>query len=642
MCSSSKQSLPARTSSQSLPFLSQLSVNLPAERNNWLDRRLACVDFFVAKFGANLTSDQSQQKSSFYVMNGNTHYQLQLATKELHSMFISATEHVLRTPLLWKTFDFPEAYWERAKKSFEQGDKTISGRLDFSMTPEHGIKCFEYNADSASCLFECGHTQGAWAEAVGLGNTGVNAGAPTASHLAAAWRGLGLQKGTLVHFLHDLDDEEHYHTLYMMSMAEKAGLECMSVESIEGFSFDENGRVRDNQNRLVTHVWKTWSYTTLFSQWKGEVLRTKGEVRLVDVCLNDKIVVYEPIWTAIPANKAILPVLCSLYPKHPLLLDCAWNLTDDLRRKGYARKPVSGRAGENISVHQPGSAVAHEHTGGRFGNNSEIFQELATLPECNGEYVQANTFVIGGNYAGTVLRAGSLIIGYESNAKVLRILDDGSPLPTSEILDIDGEEAPGTKAPFGAIMGYAPGGVPAYSCDYDTANKAVYPTRAFYRHQMGELYYGMKYQCVEFARRWMIHALGLTFQDVQVAHQIFPLESAFCLRNLKPVAWTTYENGSSVLPCPGALLIWEAGGEFRITGHVAVVVEATSKYVRVAEQNFGDVFWPKGQRWARELPVTFDDTTKTYTVHHAGEIILGWKNLPKDFVADPLAAIELL
>jgi hypothetical protein len=29
---------------------------------------------------------------------------------------------------------------------------------------------------------------------------------------------------------------------------------------------------------------------------------------------------YEPIWSAIPANKAILPILSQMYPDHPFLL----------------------------------------------------------------------------------------------------------------------------------------------------------------------------------------------------------------------------------------------------------------------------------------------------------------------------------
>lgn len=166
------------TASSKNALLTQLSVRLPeaTERQNWLDRRLPCVDYFVAKFGSSLSTDTEQEHSSFYVMNGSPHQKLVAATEELHEMFLAATAHVLKNPLLWRTFEFPEAYWAKAVKSFQNGDKTISGRLDFSMTPENGIKCFEYNADSASCLFECGHTQGAWANAVGLENTGVNAG----------------------------------------------------------------------------------------------------------------------------------------------------------------------------------------------------------------------------------------------------------------------------------------------------------------------------------------------------------------------------------------------------------------------------------------------------------------------------------
>lgn len=75
---------------------------------------------------------------------------------------------------------------------------------------------------------------------------------------------------------------------------------------------------------------------------------------------------------------------------------------------------------------------------------------------------------------------------------------------------------------------------------------------------------------------------------------------------------------------------------------MAVVVEATEKYVRVAEQNFGDVYWPIGRRWARELPVAFDEKTRTYSVHQENASILGWKNLPEDVVLDPIASIELL
>lgn len=69
-------------------------------------------------------------------------------------MFVAATAHVLNNQSCWPYFEFPELFWGLALKSFSRGDKPISGRLDFSITPERGIKCYEYNADSASCLME--------------------------------------------------------------------------------------------------------------------------------------------------------------------------------------------------------------------------------------------------------------------------------------------------------------------------------------------------------------------------------------------------------------------------------------------------------------------------------------------------------
>lgn len=83
-------------------------------------------------------------------------------------MFARATDHVCKHPEIWNSFGFPEEYWQRALDSFYKGDKVISGRLDFSITQKNGIKCFEYNADSASCLFECAETQDAWGKAAGI------------------------------------------------------------------------------------------------------------------------------------------------------------------------------------------------------------------------------------------------------------------------------------------------------------------------------------------------------------------------------------------------------------------------------------------------------------------------------------------
>jgi hypothetical protein len=95
--------------------------------------------------------------------------------------------------------------------------------------------------------------------AVDQGGSGVDAGVGLFEMMVHAWQRLGLPAGSAVHFLHDGEtDEEKYHTLYMMSAAEIAGLVCKRYASVEGFSFNAGCPV-DTDGVPVTHIWKTWA-----------------------------------------------------------------------------------------------------------------------------------------------------------------------------------------------------------------------------------------------------------------------------------------------------------------------------------------------------------------------------------------------
>lgn len=198
------------------------------------------------------------------------------------------------------------------------------------------------------------------------------------------------------------------------------------------------------------------------------------------------------------------------------------------------------------------------------------------------------------------------------------------------------------KAKFGDVCGIAPGGVPAYSCDYRTMNlfDILKHGLSIIRHENNGLYYGVKYQCVEFSRRWLIHAYGITYGDVGMAYEIFELQYATRIKDGAQIPWDNIPNGSSPRPVPGSVLIWEEGGEFQKTGHVAIVTEVSDNWVRVAEQNVNDTFWPEGRDYARELVVDYEPKSGNYFIHESlwtrGGKILGWKNLPSDFQSEPI------
>ncbi len=182
--------------------------------------------------------------------------------------------------------------------------------------------------------------------------------------------------------------------------------------------------------------------------------------------------------------------------------------------------------------------------------------------------------------------------------------------------------------PFGTLLGIARGGVPVYS------SKGA----SFKNHYNGNIYYGTCFQCVEFARRWLVHTQGLTFSNVGIAYEIFNLTYATRISDNSKVFWNNILNGSITRPVPGCILVWNKEAEFNQIGHVAVVTAVSDFYVRIAEQNLDNVSW-EGRDYSRELPAVLDNTSGAFHVYdhyRKGGTIKGWKLLPADFKPQPI------
>ena len=361
------------------PGLKQYTYTVPDKefyQSNWLDFSIPASQVYreVEPF------DSLSVPHVYYTMPQSVQEELGKASEELHVLFLQATAHVLDHPSYWDRFGFPEAFWSLAKNSFSRGDKALCGRFDFSVSTEHGMKCYEYNADSAACLFECAYTEDARMRALGLGEVGIDGGRCTAAQVIAAWKDYGMDEdaqGQVVHFIGGVKGyEETFHRDYMIYLASQAGVRCKHIVP-EDLSFGAEGSILDKEGEQVRLLWKTWSYSTLL-KWLEEEgpVRTSGDVvRIMDVCLSRDIKVIEPPWTAITANKAILPVLWELFPHCPYALESSLQLTDSLnsRMAGYVTKPVFGRCGDNVTLH---IASAAEHI---IGNMVEAAVQSTAL-----------------------------------------------------------------------------------------------------------------------------------------------------------------------------------------------------------------------------------------------------------------------
>jgi glutathionylspermidine synthase len=112
----------------------------------------------------------------------------------------------------------------------------------------------------------------------------------------------------------------------------------------------------------------------------------------------------EPRWKALLSNKGILPLLWKMAPRHPNLLPAYFE--DDprcARLDGrYAKKPLYSREGQKRSADC--GIVLDDRDGGLYGSEGFILQQLAAMPNFDGNYPVIGSWVIGEEPGGIGIR----------------------------------------------------------------------------------------------------------------------------------------------------------------------------------------------------------------------------------------------
>ena len=286
----------------------------------WLDERDPLQAAYVKANGHFINHDPLH----YYTISESAEQELIKATNEVHLMYLHATDKVMKDDSLLALFDIPKILWPRLRLSWQRRrHDMITGRMDFCMD-ERGLKVYEYNADSASCHTEGGQILARWAQ-TGYTGSGYNPAEDLLSQLTAAWQHSSARP--FVHIMQDKDLEESYHALFMQEALTRAGFDSKILCGLDELGWDPAGQLIDGDGRLVNCVWKPWAWETAIEQVR-EVSETEyaavptrtghpdNQVRLSDGLLRPEVMVFEPLWTVVPGNKAILPVLWQLFPHH--------------------------------------------------------------------------------------------------------------------------------------------------------------------------------------------------------------------------------------------------------------------------------------------------------------------------------------
>ena len=390
----------------------------------WLNLANEDENAFVEMMQGHKLSSSASCEKKYYQISATAKVALESATDELHQMFLHATDYALGHSELLGKFGLPEEILSKVRTSWaNRKNQLITSRFDFAMS-ENGLKVYEYNCDSASCYMEVGKVQGKWLKHFDV-KGGTDAGNELFKHLVKAWKSCKID--SIVHVLQDDDPEETYHALFMKNVIEAAGYRCELVKGLDSLRWNANEKIEDCNGNLIKWVWKTWAWETALDELRLDDGTQRdpdfleSTPSLSDVLLNDDIMVFEPMWTLIPSNKAILPILWSLFPNHPLLLNADFELNNELIKSGYVVKPIVGRCGANIQLIDQDHNILAEKLG-VFDDREKIYQQLFPLPCINNLYVQICTFTAQGNYAGSGTRVDpSMIIGKDSDCIALQV-----------------------------------------------------------------------------------------------------------------------------------------------------------------------------------------------------------------------------
>lgn len=377
----------------------------------WLNQNDPAEKLFAQLYGTDLIRTDTNTLP-YYKVNQDLLLNIGGVSNELHQMFLHATDYVLKNDELLKLFCIPEVFWPRVRQSWiDDQELTMTGRFDLAFNGKQ-IKVFEYNADSASALFEMSIIQEKWAQTINFERTFMS-GFQLHRVLVKNWK--KFRHIECVHILIDMDQEELLTAYYMQKVLKDANIKsklCIMTDNL----YWKDSKIVDDENQPVEFVWKLWMWETVFLDYtKAEqegLLNQKfngTHPRLSEVLLNENIRVIEPLWKVIPSNKAILPILWSLYPNHPNLLRSEWTLTPDLKQVAFVKKPIVGRCGHNVTLYDANESVIDE-TKGRFIDRNCIYQELFPLMNFDGYYPILGSWIIHGLFAGFGIREDRKLI----------------------------------------------------------------------------------------------------------------------------------------------------------------------------------------------------------------------------------------
>jgi glutathionylspermidine synthase len=319
--------------------------------------------------------------------------ELERVSKELHHLLIDAADHVV-TSGCWDLLEIPAHAIPLIERSWNADDFSLYGRFDFAAMPGQTPKVLEYNADTPTALVEAALAQWFWLQECHPGKDQFNS---LHERLIAAWKRYAtLQPGLAVLDFTAVEDdalEDRQTISYLMDTAIQAGFRTRWTPITE-LGYDKRQQVFVGADRGVI---PSEPIVSCFKLYPWEFMLKEEFARYLP---NAPTTWIEPPWKALLSNKAILAIAWEKNPRHPNLLPCYF--TSERLGNNYVRKPKWSREGANIRVIRNGRLAVE--TDGDYGSAGFIYQEIADIPDFDGNQPVIGSWIVDHEPAGMGIR----------------------------------------------------------------------------------------------------------------------------------------------------------------------------------------------------------------------------------------------
>jgi glutathionylspermidine synthase len=339
-------------------------------------------------------------ESGYYAFTSAEIELIENATEELYELFLDAGDKIVGNSALLELFGIPAFCHKAIKASWKSEPPALNyGRFDLGYNGAGEPKLFEFNCDTPTSMLEAAVVQWNWKEELFPEEDQFNS---LHEKLISRWAELRPRLfGQRVWFTHTADPshEDTITTTYMRDLAAQAGIETHAV-IIDDIGLDLDGRILDNEDRIITSIFKLYPWEWLVSEAYGpDIIKRLPETAWI-----------EPIWKMIWSNKAILQILWEMFPNHPNLL--AASVREERMGGTFVAKPFLAREGSNIEVVDRGQTLAR--TRGEYSDGLTIYQELYPLRNFGNGYPVIGSWVVDGEAAGMGVREDGLITGNQA------------------------------------------------------------------------------------------------------------------------------------------------------------------------------------------------------------------------------------